>query len=156
MKCNEKIFNFRISQENNNVQAGEGLIDNLTLKEIAIELMFAGYFTTASALTSCILELARNPRVVQKLEEELIEYNLLNDEGNDFSNIDLSLIHRLTYMDHVQKETLRIKPSLLGGYRRAKTTFQLGVSLIFIDFNSALRYKAKDFDDHICLVIYSS
>ena len=96
-----------------------------------MELMFAGYATTGSALTSCILELARHPDVIKKLEEEMFQHGLLRDDddgSNDDDIIDLQLVHKLTYMENVLKETLRIRPPVLGGYRKAMKTFQLGVS----------------------------
>ena len=101
-----------------------------------MELMFAGYFTSGSALTSCILELARHPNVFRKLEDELLEHGFLKDEKSENipdEELSLESIHRMTFMDCVLKETLRVRPPVLGGYRRARKTFQLGVR--FCDFN---------------------
>ena len=125
---NNKERNLTFSEEEECLKS----IDDLTLKEIAIELIFAGYFTTGSSLTSCLLELSRHPEVVQNLENELISNGLLKEEGDtigdDDAEIDLKKIHRLTYMEQVLKETLRLRPPVLGAYRRAKKTFELGVS----------------------------
>ncbi|XP_077311332.1 cytochrome P450 26C1 [Lithobates pipiens] len=46
------------------------------LKESAIELMFAAFFTTASASTSLILLLLKNPSAIQKLRQELASHGL--------------------------------------------------------------------------------
>jgi len=57
---------------------------------MAMELMFAGYFTSGSALTSCILELARHPDVFRNLEDEFLEYGLLKESKED-EDVELNL-----------------------------------------------------------------
>ena len=109
-------------------------ISDFALKEMAMELMFAGYFTSGSALTSYILELARHPDVFRKLEDELLEYGILKDQNSEDEEeveLTLDLIQHLTYIEQVLKETLRVRPPVLGGYRKARKTFQLGVSCTF-------------------------
>ena len=107
-------------------------LNDLTMKEMALELMFAGYFTSASAITSCIIELALNPRVFAKLEQELVDYGFINGDLSqddvDEYDVDSNIINRMKYLDLVVKETLRVRPPVLGAYRSAKKTFQLGVS----------------------------
>ncbi|KAM9325072.1 LOW QUALITY PROTEIN: cytochrome P450 26C1 [Gastrophryne carolinensis] len=51
-------------------------LDMQELKESAIELMFAAFFTTASASTSLILLLLQHPAAVQKLRQELASHGL--------------------------------------------------------------------------------
>nr|XP_003223823.2 PREDICTED: cytochrome P450 26C1 [Anolis carolinensis] len=46
------------------------------LKESAIELIFAAFFTTASASTSMILLLLQHPLVVEKIQQELVSHDL--------------------------------------------------------------------------------
>ncbi|XP_063818129.1 cytochrome P450 26C1-like [Pseudophryne corroboree] len=46
------------------------------LKESAIELMFAAFFTTASASTSLILLLLKHPSAIHKLKQELASHGL--------------------------------------------------------------------------------
>ncbi|KAH0623619.1 hypothetical protein JD844_006562 [Phrynosoma platyrhinos] len=46
------------------------------LKESAIELIFAAFFTTASASTSMILLLLQHPLVVKKIQQELASHDL--------------------------------------------------------------------------------
>uniref|UniRef100_H2YEH0 Cytochrome P450 n=1 Tax=Ciona savignyi TaxID=51511 RepID=H2YEH0_CIOSA len=110
-------------------------LSDLAIKEMAIELMFAGYYTSASALTSATLELARHPEVFAKVEKELIDHGILREERSSADaetpdeeerKIDLQALHKLTYLDQVFKETLRIRPPVLGAYRRARKTFQIG------------------------------
>ncbi|XP_048362238.1 cytochrome P450 26C1 isoform X2 [Sphaerodactylus townsendi] len=47
------------------------------LKESAIELIFAAFFTTASASTSLILLLLKHPCAIQKIQQELASHDLL-------------------------------------------------------------------------------
>ncbi|XP_065264035.1 cytochrome P450 26C1 [Emys orbicularis] len=46
------------------------------LKESAIELIFAAFFTTASASTSLILLLLKHPSTVEKIRQELVSHEL--------------------------------------------------------------------------------
>ncbi|KAM6265847.1 cytochrome P450 26C1 [Porphyrio hochstetteri] len=46
------------------------------LKESAIELIFAAFFTTASASTSLILLLLKHPAVIEKMRQELVSHSL--------------------------------------------------------------------------------
>ncbi|KAM6092845.1 cytochrome P450 26C1 isoform 2-T2 [Theristicus caerulescens] len=46
------------------------------LKESAIELIFAAFFTTASASTSLILLLLKHPTVIEKIRQELMSHEL--------------------------------------------------------------------------------
>ncbi|XP_062988953.1 cytochrome P450 26C1 [Elgaria multicarinata webbii] len=46
------------------------------LKESAIELIFAAFFTTASASTSMILLLLQHPLVIKKIQQELVSHDL--------------------------------------------------------------------------------
>ncbi|XP_053805043.1 cytochrome P450 26C1 isoform X2 [Vidua chalybeata] len=46
------------------------------LKESAIELIFAAFFTTASASTSLILLLLKHPSVIEKIRQELMSHEL--------------------------------------------------------------------------------
>lgn len=98
------------------------------LKHISIELMFAGYATTTSSISSVIIQLAKHPEVREKLERELSESGFL--EANE-SEGSFEEIQKLTYLEQVVKETLRVMPPILGGYRKALKTFQIGVSILF-------------------------
>uniref|UniRef100_A0A672VDE8 Cytochrome P450 family 26 subfamily C member 1 n=1 Tax=Strigops habroptila TaxID=2489341 RepID=A0A672VDE8_STRHB len=83
------------------------------LKESAIELIFAAFFTTASASTSLILLLLKHPSVIEKIRQELLSHEILEK------------LSRLRYLDCVIKEVLRVLPPVSGGYRTALQTFEL-------------------------------
>lgn len=53
-----------------------GLSWCLALQESAIELIFAAFFTTASASTSLILLLLKHPWAIQKIQQELASHDL--------------------------------------------------------------------------------
>uniref|UniRef100_H0ZEW2 Cytochrome P450 family 26 subfamily C member 1 n=1 Tax=Taeniopygia guttata TaxID=59729 RepID=H0ZEW2_TAEGU len=89
------------------------------LKESAIELIFAAFFTTASASTSLILLLLKHPSVIEKIRQELMSHELYQQK------ISLEKLSRLRYLDCVIKEVLRVLPPVSGGYRTALQTFEL-------------------------------
>ncbi|NXP74504.1 CP26C protein, partial [Ramphastos sulfuratus] len=109
------------------------------LKETAIELIFAAFFTTASASTSLILLLLKHPSVIVKIKQELVSHELyqqrehcsagpcpdtLTAQSRD-SKKPLLPLSRLRYLDCVIKEVLRVLPPVSGGYRTALQTFEL-------------------------------
>jgi cytochrome P450 len=65
--------------------------------------------------------------VVEKVRHELQEHDLEENKGDDLT---FDLISKLTYVDHVVNEVLRIAPPVGAGFRKAIKTFELGVSLI--------------------------
>ncbi|XP_007889701.1 cytochrome P450 26B1-like [Callorhinchus milii] len=91
------------------------------LKEATVELMFAACASSASASTSLILQLMKNPGALAKLRREL-QANCVPD--GDF--LHLREISRMHYLDCVVQEVLRILPPVSGGYRIALQTFDLG------------------------------
>uniref|UniRef100_A0A8C0ISX9 Cytochrome P450 family 26 subfamily C member 1 n=1 Tax=Chelonoidis abingdonii TaxID=106734 RepID=A0A8C0ISX9_CHEAB len=88
------------------------------LKESAIELIFAAFFTTASASTSLILLLLKHPSAVEKIRQELAECHCQPE-------MNLDKLSRLRYLDCVVKEVLRVLPPISGGYRTVLQTFEL-------------------------------
>ncbi|XP_068955350.1 cytochrome P450 26C1 isoform X2 [Petaurus breviceps papuanus] len=109
------------------------------LKESAIELIFAAFFTTASASTSLLLLLLKYPASAEKIRQELASHEL-NRQCSCWPPLgfapswldcecdpDLSLeqLSRLHYLDCVIKEVLRLLPPVSGGYRTALQTFEL-------------------------------
>uniref|UniRef100_A0A4W3K5U9 Cytochrome P450 26B1 n=1 Tax=Callorhinchus milii TaxID=7868 RepID=A0A4W3K5U9_CALMI len=91
------------------------------LQEATVELMFAACASSASASTSLILQLMKNPGALAKLRREL-QANCVPD--GDF--LHLREISRMHYLDCVVQEVLRILPPVSGGYRIALQTFDLG------------------------------
>lgn len=105
-----------------------------------MELLFAAFFTTASASTSLILLLLQHPAAIAKIQQELSAHGLgracgcipqPTGSGLDCScepDLSLALLGRLRYVDCVVKEVLRLLPPVSGGYRTALRTFELDVS----------------------------
>uniref|UniRef100_A0A8C3Y7D4 Cytochrome P450 family 26 subfamily C member 1 n=1 Tax=Catharus ustulatus TaxID=91951 RepID=A0A8C3Y7D4_CATUS len=93
------------------------------LKESAIELIFAAFFTTASASTSLILLLLKHPSVIEKIRQELMSHELYQQSQE--KPLSHSMLSRLRYLDCVIKEVLRVLPPVSGGYRTALQTFEL-------------------------------
>uniref|UniRef100_A0A8B9FW82 Cytochrome P450 family 26 subfamily C member 1 n=1 Tax=Amazona collaria TaxID=241587 RepID=A0A8B9FW82_9PSIT len=86
------------------------------LKESAIELIFAAFFTTASASTSLILLLLKHPS---------LPCGALPGHPNHPEQGQQEKLSRLRYLDCVIKEVLRVLPPVSGGYRTALQTFEL-------------------------------
>ncbi|XP_076464042.1 cytochrome P450 26A1-like [Babylonia areolata] len=100
--------------------------DQLTreeLKEVCLDLMFAGHATISSAATSLVYLLNRNPRVIKRILDELEEHGLRESQAGDLSYDALS---NLTYVGHVVKEALRMYPPAGGAFRKVLKTFDLG------------------------------
>lgn len=105
-----------------------------------MELLFAAFFTTASASTSLILLLLQHPAAITKIQQELSAQGLGRacscaprasgsqpDCGCE-PDLSLAVLGRLRYVDCVVKEVLRLLPPVSGGYRTALRTFELDVS----------------------------
>lgn len=105
-----------------------------------MELLFAAFFTTASASTSLILLLLQHPAAIAKIQQELSAQGLGHACGcaspatgprvdcNCEPDLSLAALGRLRYVDCVVKEVLRLLPPVSGGYRTALRTFELDVS----------------------------
>ncbi|KAM4839847.1 cytochrome P450 26C1 [Urocitellus parryii] len=107
------------------------------LKESVVELLFAAFFTTASASTSLVLLLLQNPAAIAKIQQELAVQGLeracsctpgASGPGPDCGcepDLSLAVLGRLRYVDCVVKEVLRLLPPVSGGYRTVLRTFEL-------------------------------
>ena len=91
-------------------------------RESIVELMFASHDTTSSALCSCLMHLGRNPRVLEKIRQE-IEPEDLDDV------ITLRDIERYKYVNDVVKEVLRVTPPVGAGYRKVLKSFEIEVGV---------------------------
>ncbi len=75
--------------------------------------MVAGYETTSTALACATYELARHPEVLQKLQNEIDQLPLSNDEKSDEetkTNPDYDIVAQMPYMDMFVSEVLRMYP----------------------------------------------
>ncbi|CAG2102957.1 unnamed protein product [Medioppia subpectinata] len=79
----------------------------------------AGYETAATTLTFATYELALNPNCQQKLYEEVME---AVDSNGD---IDYYLLSKLSYLDAVVSETLRLNPPAIQLERQAYEDYEL-------------------------------
>ncbi|XP_070540116.1 cytochrome P450 26B1-like [Ptychodera flava] len=92
------------------------------LKGFALELLFAGHTTSATAATMMLLYLAKHPDVLEKVRQELEEHDL----ENNVAPLTLEAVTKLKYVHCVVKEVLRISPPIGAGFRRVIKTFELG------------------------------
>ena len=75
--------------------------------------MAAGYETTSTALACATYELARHPEVLQKLQAEVDQLPLDNDDKPDEetkTNPDYDVVAQMPYMDMFVSEVLRMYP----------------------------------------------
>ncbi len=97
-------------------EAGNSL--SLTeLKDQVLLLLFAGHETLTSAIASFCLLTAQHPEVVQRLRAEQQQFNRS-------SSLTLEDINRMTYLEQVLKEVMRIIPPVGGGFRKAIQSFE--------------------------------
>ena len=98
----------------------------LQVQETIVDLLMAGFVSTASASTSLVLQLFKHPDVLQKVREEL-EAHGLEKPG---SPLTYENIQELKYLSCVVKESLRLAPPVGGGFRKALKTFEIDVSIL--------------------------
>ncbi|KAH9492955.1 hypothetical protein Btru_023916 [Bulinus truncatus] len=101
---------------------GEDALDIEELKELSLELLFAGHSTTASAATSLLIHLHDNRSVIEKILQELDQFGLLDENGNSLS---FDVLRKLSYVSDVVKEALRIAPPVGAGFRTVLKSFTL-------------------------------
>ncbi|ETN66930.1 cytochrome P450 [Anopheles darlingi] len=83
---------------------GKPLTDD-DIREEVDTFTFAGHDTTASAMTFLLYNVAKHPDVQDRLYEEI-----LDEFGPESTELTLSMINNLRYMDLVIKESLRLYP----------------------------------------------
>ena len=74
--------------------------------------MVAGYETTSTALACATYELARHPKILQKLQEEIDQLHLSNEMSDEETktNPDYDIVAQMPYMDMFVSEVLRMYP----------------------------------------------
>ncbi|WRX19217.1 Cytochrome P450 - like 10 [Theobroma cacao] len=80
------------------------IVDRTTIKAIIVDLITGGLDTTTTTIEWAVTELIRNPRAMQHLQRELQSFVGIY---RTVEEIDLP---KLTYLDMVVKETLRLHP----------------------------------------------
>jgi len=82
------------------------------LREMIITFMGAGHETTTTTLTWALFELAKHPKVQQRLREE-IKYKV------DGATPSWQELHDIRYLEHVVMEVLRLHTPLINVSRQA-------------------------------------
>ncbi|XP_034388392.1 cytochrome P450 3A40-like [Cyclopterus lumpus] len=109
------------SQKNNDLsktESNKGLNDHEILSQAMI-FLFAGYETTSSSLTFLAYNLATNPHVMKKLQEEV---------DSTFPNkapVEYQALMQMDYLDSVINESLRLYPIAARLERVAKATVEI-------------------------------
>ena len=106
-------------------------LDLEEVKDLALEMLFAGQVTTSSAASFLLLHLGNHPHVLQRLRQDLTgaiaSTGCLRD-GGMMEEEAISAVLDCKYLEYVVKETLRMDPPAGGGYRRSFCTLEVGVS----------------------------
>lgn len=118
----------------NSFEDGEEISDE-NLRDLALELLFAGYETTASAACSTVNLMAAHKEVVQRAYTEIVDHGL---EG-DNQVLTFETLGRLTYINNILKEVLLLLPPIGGGFRKSLKTFELNVSILETVNHPAMR-----------------
>ncbi|XP_023931220.1 cytochrome P450 26A1-like, partial [Lingula anatina] len=105
-------------------QSPQGSLSQTELRNIALELLFAGHQTTASAACCLMMHLGKKTEVVDRIAEELYDRHLFQ-EANFNTQLNLDAISELRYLSQVVREVLRINPPVGGGFRKVLKTFDV-------------------------------
>uniref|UniRef100_A0A669EQH8 unspecific monooxygenase n=1 Tax=Oreochromis niloticus TaxID=8128 RepID=A0A669EQH8_ORENI len=106
------------SQKNNDSKQDKGLTDHEILSQAMI-FLFAGYETTSSSLTFLSYNLATNPRVMKKLQEE-VDATFPNKAPIQYQEL-----MQMEYLDCVINESLRLFPIASRVERVAKASVEI-------------------------------
>ncbi|KAM6557066.1 hypothetical protein CsatB_004085 [Cannabis sativa] len=142
--------------ENQNTE--EAPITTSEIKGLLMGMFVGGTDTTISTVEWAMAEMLKNPSVLIKVQEELKQIVGLNN------NVEESHLTKLTYLNNVFKETLRLHPpapfllprsptqsTIVGGYTIPKgSTIFLNVWSIHRDpsiWENPLEFKPEKFDE---------
>ncbi|KAK9540654.1 hypothetical protein VZT92_003094 [Zoarces viviparus] len=109
------------SQKNNDLSNNEpnkGLSDHEILSQAMI-FLFAGYETSSSSLTFLAYNLATNPHVMKRLQEEI------DSTFPDKGPVEYQALMQMEYLDSVINESLRLYPIAPRLERVAKATVEI-------------------------------
>ncbi|XP_026027337.1 cytochrome P450 3A40 isoform X3 [Astatotilapia calliptera] len=106
------------SQQNNDSKQDKGLTDHEILSQ-AMTFLFAGYETTSSSLTFLSYNLATNPQVMKKLQEE-VDATFPNKAPIQYQEL-----MQMEYLDCVINESLRLFPIASRLERVAKASVEI-------------------------------
>lgn len=107
---------------------GQGKLSNDDVMGEVATLLLAGNDTTATSLAFTLLSLAMHPEIQDKLYDEI------NDSFPDKEfEVTLEDMTRLTYLDMVFKETLRIYPVVPFIARHVTSDMKMGIIITFFD-----------------------
>lgn len=82
-------------------------LNDIDIREEIDTFMFAGHDTTTSAMSFCLLNIAKHPKIQQRVFEEI---QSINGESGEEA-LTLKDLNNLNYLEMVIKETLRLYPS---------------------------------------------
>jgi len=114
-------------------------LDESMIVATAMVLLVAGYDTTGMTLSYLSYELANNPEVQARLQEEIDE--AFEDADDQFP--DYSVIQSLPYLDMVIHETLRYHPPIGMNWRHAMRDYKLPDSNIFLKKGDGISFNAR-------------
>ncbi|KAH8414281.1 hypothetical protein KR215_002047, partial [Drosophila sulfurigaster] len=95
-------------------------IDKKIATVMAMDMMLVGVDTTTSAVTGCLLSIAKNPEKQAKLREEVLR--ILPNKNSDFTE---ASINNMPYLRACVKESLRFFPLIPGNSRVIKSDIVL-------------------------------
>jgi len=98
---------------------GNGLTQD-EIGDLMLNLLFAGFDTTATTMTSIIFQLAQYPEVWDKLRTE--QRQIIEEFGVEITP---KALGTMSYADAVMKETMRLRVLVGGVFRRVTKTFEL-------------------------------
>ncbi|KAG9098416.1 hypothetical protein FS749_003868 [Ceratobasidium sp. UAMH 11750] len=110
---------------------GQRMTDDEVLAQIST-FLFAGHETTGTSTTWALYALTRHPDVQRKLRQELLESGF----GDEPSLADLD---KLSYLDNVVHECLRLYPAVPASLREAEHEVHIPTSQAFKDLSGVER-----------------
>ncbi|CAF3629964.1 unnamed protein product [Rotaria socialis] len=100
-----------LNEEANDENISSGL-NHVEIFDEVVMMILAGYDTTSTTLAWFIFFASKNPRVQQRMKDELREHNLMmTDDPNYLPSLTPNNLASLTYCEYVTKEVLRLAPT---------------------------------------------